>query len=587
MLAQSYIQAEQYQKALPIIQKLYKNQPSNYEYFNSLNEVYTQLKDYDASIALIEDRLKNSSDDINLYGMLGNTYYLKGDDKKAFEVWDNALKTLPQNENNYRVIANYAIERRTFDKAIKYLKEGQDIAKNPLYFAYDLANLYALTMQYKNATEEYCYILSLNPSQLGMVEGRILNYTNNPGALQQSLPVVEKYSNSNKLNYKYLLARLYVENKSYDKAYGVYKDIEEVRKDKGAQLLSFAQFLYNEKIYKTAAKVYNDVINNYPESPLISNAKIGYANTLEAALEKESIDSSQSWKPFYNLSLKNTSEVNKVISAYKEITKIYPHSEVANEAYLRIGEMQLNRLDDLKAAENYFNEIIKDSPTSKYAPDAYEDLGKISVLNDNLNHAEEYYSKVASNTKYPEDKRNYAVYQLARINFFKGNFPKTKEELNNILNNLGSNSANDALELSLLMNTSPGDSSNLVAFASAEKLAEQRKFKEAESKYKTVSSDPKKFMLQNLAALREGEMELAMNMPDSAITIFKKIAGEDQNNIYADKAMYLLGKTYQYSFNNKSKAIETYENLLAKFPNSLYLDDARSEIVKLRGNTID
>ena len=587
MLAQSYIQAAQYQKALPIVERLYKSQPSNYEYFSSLNNIYTQLKDYDASIALIEDRMKISNTDINLYGMLGSTYYIKGNDKKAFEVWDNALKTLPQNEINYRVIANYAIERRTFDKAIEYLKKGQDISGNPIYFAYDLGNLYSLTMQYKNATEEYCFILSINPTQLSTVEGRILTYIDKTGALDQSLPVVEKYSNSNNLNYKFLLARLYIENKSYDKAYEVYKDIEEVQQDQGAQLLNFAQFLYNDKIYKSSAKVYSDIIKNYPESPFVSNAKLGYAKTLEAVLAEESSENSQSWKPYYSLIYSNSPEVEKVISAYQEITKMYPHSEVANEADLRIGEIKLNKQGNIKDAVDYFNKIIEDSPMSKYASDAYEDLGKASLLQGDLNRAAGYFSKISLNGRYPAGKRNYANYQLAKINFYKGNFPQTKDDLKNILNNLNDNTANDALELSLLMNTSPDDSSNLSTFASGEFLVEQKKFSEAAAKYKIVAADPKKFMLQNLAAFREGEMELALNAPDSAIAILKKISDENEKNIYADKALYLLGNIYQYGLNNKVKAVETYENLLAKFPNSLYLDEARSEIVKLRNNAID
>ena len=75
-----------------------------------------------------------------------------------------------------------------------------------------------------------------------------------------------------------------------------------------------------------------------------------------------------------------------------------------------------------------------------------------------------------------------------------------------------------------------------------------------------------------------------MNNLDSAIAVFQRIANEGQKNIYADKALYLLGEIYQFGLKNKAKATETYENLLAKFPNSLYLDDARAQIVKLRDN---
>jgi len=215
-----------------------------------LNNDYTQLKDYDASIVLIEDRMNISNSDINLYGMLGTTYYLKGDENKAFEIWDGALEKFPNNEAAYRVIANYAIEMRAFEKAIQYLKRGQDISSNPIYFAFDLANLYFITMQYKDATEEYCMILSRNNEQLDIVENKILSYISKPGALQTSIPVVEKYSSGGPINFKFLLARLYVQNKLYDKAYELYIEIDELQKAQGAQLLHFAQFLFGDKIFK-------------------------------------------------------------------------------------------------------------------------------------------------------------------------------------------------------------------------------------------------------------------------------------------------------------------------------------------------
>lgn len=587
MLAQSYVQASMFDKAKPILEELYKTQQGNYEYFNALNQVYTQLKDYDASIALIEDKLKTSSQDINLYGMLGSTYYLKGNDKKAFEVWDNALKTLPQSEVNYRVIANYAIERRTFDKAIQYLKKGQDISSNPIYFAYDLANLYSLTMQFKDATEEYCMILSQNSNQLNVVENKILGYLTKPGALQASLPIVEKYSNSDNLSFKFLLARFYIEEKSYDKAYDIYEKISALQNDQGAQLIGFAQFLFGDKVYKTASDVYSEIINKYPNSPYISTAKLGYAKTLESLFDEDNSGKIPSWKPYYEIPKLNSEQIDKVISAYLEITKIYLHSEVANEALLRIGELKLYKQGEASEAEKYFNEIITDSPLSQYAADAYIDLAKTSILSNNLDQAASYYLKITTTGRYPDDKKNIATYRLARIYFYKGDFGKTKEYLKSMLDNLGNNSANDALELSLLMNTSQNDSSNLAAFASAELLAEQNRFKEASDKYKIVVADQNKLMLQNLASLREAEMELAVNNVDSALAQFQRIADDKDTNIFADKALYLTGQIYQFSLNNSTKAVESYENLLAKFPNSLYLDAVRAEIIKINGKTIN
>lgn len=587
MLAQAYINSAQYEKAKPIIEELYKKQPDNYEYFNSLRDVYTQLKDYDAAIALIESKLNANSNDINLYGMLGTEYYLKGNDKKAFDVWDNALKTLPQSEMNYRTIANYAIERRAFDKAIQYLKSGQEISKNPVIFAYDLGNLYSLTMQFKDATDEYCMILSKNPNQLYSIQNRILGYIDKPGALQASIPVVEKYAGSNEVNFKLLLARLYIQNKNYDKAYDEYKDISEEQKDQGAQLLNFAGFLYGEKNYKLSAKVYNDLLKKYPSSPYISSAKLGYAKTLESTFDEEYASKIPSWKPYYETPKLTNNDIEKIVSAYLDITKSYPHSEVSREALLRIGEIKLYKQADMTGAENYFHEIITDSPMSQYSADAYRDLAVISVMKGDLDQAINYYLKITSFGNFAIDKKNQANYQIARLYFYKGDFEKAREYLKVLLDNLGNSSANDALELSLLMNTSQSDSSNLAQFAKAELLADQKKFKDADDIYKTIIDDPQKLMLQNLASLRDAEMQLAMSNTDSASAQLQRISDENEKNIYADKALYLLGNIYQFELGNTAKAVETYENLLAKFPNSLYLDNARAEIIKIKGTSVE
>ena len=203
-------------------------------------------------------------------------------------------------------------------------------------------------------------------------------------------------------------------------------------------------------------------------------------------------------------------------------------------------------------------------------------MGKIELISGNLDAAATFFQKVTARPKIPEDQKNGSKYLLARIDFYKGNFKEAKNQLVQILNNLGDDYAND---------TSMNDSSELVRFADAEFLADQKKFLEAAEKYHLVAENPKAFMLKNIAELREAEMELAAGDNNKSIEMLQKIAGEESKNIYADKALYLMGRIYEFGLNDSSKAIEKYEELLAKYPNSLYLDDARDEILKLRNKT--
>jgi outer membrane protein assembly factor BamD (BamD/ComL family) len=305
---------------------------------------------------------------------------------------------------------------------------------------------------------------------------------------------------------------------------------------------------------------------------------------MEEALNEKISDTSQSWKPYYsnNLNKENAGSIDSVITAYFDLTKIYPRSEVAAESFLRIGKICFYKNNDTEAAEENFVKVISDFRVSRFAFDAEEDLAEINLIKGDLEKAEEYLNEIIGNRSAPEEKKNNAKFDLARIEFFKNNFDSAKNLLNEILNNMKDNTANDAIEMSLLLNTKMSDSTNLMIYSSAELLAAQKKFNEAVEKYKLLSANPQAFILQKLAKIKEAEMHLALNNYGESVKLLEQVSDEYETNIYADKALYLLGKIYQFGYKDGFKAIEMYEKLLAKFPNSLYLDEVREEILKLR-----
>jgi len=580
LLGERYEQSGLPDKAKEIFEELYNHNPSNMQYFTALNRVYISLKLYDASVKLLNQRLAANPLDINTYGLLGSTWYLAGDENKAFSVWEDGLTKVPRNEINYRLLANYAIERRAFEKAIDFLKRGEKITDNPLTFSYDLANLYSITMQYKEAAEEYLFIVKKSPEQYPSVQQRILSYVNKVDALKTTITVFEKNRDDNNINLTRILASLYMTNKSYDMAYEVFADIDSKLKTRGIELLNFAQNLYNEHQFRLASNVYNDIINKYPSSPVVSSAKLGYAKSLEALLDAEK-ENDNLWKP-YTLDISGDPvKVEKVIVAFNEIVKTFPHSEPADEALLRIGSLRSTRLNDIPGAKKILNSLISDTPNSRFSVKAYEELGDIYMREGNLNKSREMFNILISGY-YPAEDINYARYRLGRILFYEGNFPAARDMLLHVVTSYKDNYSNEAIETSLLLNTMMNDSSNLVIFASAEFLTEQRNFSEARGKYLIISQNQQAFVLQSLAKLRVAEMDIAVDSYDSSIKLLQTIADEKEKNIYSDKALYLLGNIYQFSKKDGSRAIEVYESLLAKFPNSIFLDNARELINKLK-----
>ena len=581
-LAQSFEQAGQFEKAAKLYGELYEANPGNNVYFMSLNRVYVQLKNYAASVDLIEHELTRRKNDINLYGMLGSTYYMMGNENKAFNVWDKALTIAGPNSALYRTIASYAVERRAFEKAIDIYKKGKAIAQDKIFFSYDLGQLYTITMQFGNTAEEYCSILSEQPQQLQTIETKMLANANKPDALKQFITVVEKHVSDDNLSLTRLLAKLYVEGKEYEKAYNLYLNIDEKQSGKGQELKSYADFLLGEKQYRLSQIIYEKILEKYPDSQIIPSTKLGYAKCLEAILMDNYLEQVPVWKPYYELKPYNSPEVEKVITAFKEIAQLYKNSEVAYEAMLRIGMIKFYLQNDQQGAKSYLNKIVDEARMSQHTAEAYEELGNIALINGDLTEAEKDLNQILSLPRINKKDLYKAKYNLAKISFYNNDLDQTKKLLSEVIKNLKDDNANDALELSLLMNSSKYDSSNLVLFANAEFLTDQKKFNEAAKKYDLIAGDPKAFILHSIASFRYAEMQLALGDYQQSIELFEKVVQEGEKNIYADKALYLLGKIYEKGIGDDSKAIEMYEKLLAKFPSSIYLDEARREINKLK-----
>ena len=577
-LAQSYEQAGDFESAAILYETLYETNPQNMLYINSLYRVYTQLKNYAALVDVLEKRIADAPDDISSYGMLGSTFHRMGNEAKANEVWELPLKNEKENPLTYRLIADYALERRAFEKAIDFYSRGKAIAEDKIIFSFDLARLYTLTMQYDKATEEYCFILQNEPKQMTTVETRIFEYISKPGALDASLPVVEEFADDGNLSLKYLLARLYTEKKLFDEALDIYLLIDKEHSNNGKDLFMYADLLLKENHFKLASEIYLKIIELYPNSPLTAQAKLGYARSLESELFEEYVKSIPLWKPFFPLSKFESDEIEKVLTAFDEVVKLYKHSEPAYEAILRMGIIKFYLQNEFNESTSFLNVVTTEAPLSRSAADAFFELGNIFLIQGDLNEAERKYSALLSNNRAQNDKKNAAAYKLARIYFYQSKFDKATEYISKVLINLKDNSANDALELSLILNSTMNDSINIALFAKAEFLAEQKKFLEAADIFKKISENPQAFVLHSISLLRSGEMMLADNNFTEAISTFEKAAEEGEKNIYADKALYLLAKIHQFGLNEYLKAQEYYQKLLADFPTSIYVDEAREQL---------
>lgn len=585
MLAESYEQSGNLQKAIEIVENLYQKNPNNHNYFNKLYNLYLLTKKYETAIRLVELKLSVNPEDISLYGLKGSVYYLMGNYDLAKKNWEIPIKKNPENPFTYRMMANYAIERRAFDIAIEFLSAGKNKSSDKSIFSMDLGELYLITMQYESAVKEYCELLTQNQNMYAVIESKIFSFINKPDILKNSIKIVEKYQNYDVV-FLNLLAKLHTEIKEFDKAFEYYKKIENQQSNAGQQLVSFANFLVNEKEYESAKKVFEYLYNNSNNNSIKSTAKLGLAKVLEAILWNEFNQKNDIWKNYYSPKYFDKLKTNLVLEAYQSVIDLFKFSDVAVEAIFSIGRINFYVNNDLNSAEEFFSEIINKYPTSRFYSRSLLEVALIKIIQNDFQSAIDYLNRIESSTTFIEEDKLSSYFYLAKLYAVEGNFNKAGTYLRKITDDVRNDFTNDALEFSLLLNTAKNDSINLLKYSKAEILVIQKDYKQAKKIYEEILSNRQSFILQPFCLIKIAEMEVALNQYQLALLKLDEIYNQKEKNIFSDKALFLKGKIYEYELNDYEQAISSYKNLLLEFPKSIYSDEARESINRLNKENI-
>jgi outer membrane protein assembly factor BamD (BamD/ComL family) len=174
------------------------------------------------------------------------------------------------------------------------------------------------------------------------------------------------------------------------------------------------------------------------------------------------------------------------------------------------------------------------------------------------------------------------LFALAELQFFHQGYDSALALYGRIEQTPESEFANDAIERMTTIQLNRKDTTLLGTFATASLLAVQSKTDEAVRQFDELASQKLNTDLAEVSLMKS--IELSAQRKDIA-GVHKRVQNLAQLNaesIYADKAL-LLDAEMSAAEGNNQQALQSYQELLAKFPRSLYIQDARERVRKLRG----
>ncbi len=589
-MAQIYESNGDWDNAIKIYEELFAADSSNVVFFDALMRGYEQLKRYSDAIKIINTQLKFRPKDVGLLSQLGKTYARANDKDKAMAAWMSALEVDIRNINSYYIVANSMVESRMLDNAIKVYEKGREVLNDKFLFAADIGYLYSISMNYEEATRQYLLLLKQNPAHLSFIQSRISIYTGKVEGLNSATSVVEAAYKTDADNQQLiqLLAWLYMEGKKYDRAFSIFKQLDEKTKAGGREIFNFAERAFRDRAYSAAAKAYEEVIINYPKSINIAASKFGYARTLEeVASEDDSLKLFGDLKPFIDKSSDIKSTYKSAIDAFNKVIDNYPQTEFAARALYRIAFIQYYTLFDLTKAAEALYRIEKNY--SNYIPvllDATYLSGWVFISQGELEKAAEKFRWLADSRLAQSDLREKANFAIAEIDFLRGNFKEAQQKLQNLLANPNSDITNDAIDLQVLIQENLNNEAMLNDFSKGILLKHQRQFlKSAEVLEILAAKQPDADIVENVLVVL-GDVYTMMQQYEKAISSYERLIEKFPDNVFADKSQLKLAAVYQWGLKNPVKATEAYKTLLEKYPSSVYVNEARRRIREIRGDIL-
>lgn len=554
---------------------MYSENPKDYYVVTGYVNVLSEMKQDTLIVSILGKYLQNSSD-WRLNCRYAESLTRLGKNTEADKAWLIAKKIKEQVTYKEIIFSQASVQQ--FEKAVGTIKEARKIFDDPGFnmdgmVDYSIAlndpkRLYEeIISQYREYRQDYNIQKYI---QLGII--RMPEFKEYFKKAIYSEPSYIKSIGEDRMSYLSILGWFHSLIGENDLALERYKEYDNlIDINRRQRVFDFAETLSKDKNYADAIKAYNYVITEEKVNDLVLlRALYGYNFTLENIAESGTEISRE--------------EYVKIIQGYKEIENKYSIEKmVVQQAVLREGIIQFEKLGNTAEAVSCMNKIITKAPNSILTFTAANELGDIYIGCDSLDKAHSYFSEVfekGKNIRGAEDAADYAHYELAEIEYFKGNIDTAFAMFKEIADNYSENSSNDATTKILFLENNKEQLKAVQTYALAEKFVRQKRFDEAAAAFKE-SMQYGGEDLQESALLETADVYKIAKNPTMRDQVLQEFVQKFPDSDRMDEVLYNAGEC-QFDLNEGTQAVETLTSMLVKFPRSIYAEKARDLIRTIR-----
>lgn len=588
-LAQVYEQAGKHDEALRYYRDLFAAKPDNSAYFEGVRRCLLALKQYTEAVSLLGERIRRFPADEQLLVHRGGVYVLMEKVDSARADWKKAIALNPKNGQTYGLIADHCLNARLYPLAVEYLREGREELRAPQMFTFEIARACAMNMDFDGAMDEYLEYLRAVPQSLYQIQQQIAMFSEVidgiESALRRTQAAVKRHSDD--VSLQYLLSWLYQERKQYSEAFAVVREVDRLKNAGGMEVLRFAGRAFDDGAFRVAADAYRWIIEKYEKAQFLPQAEYHYARCMEALQEQQGVPAELDAQGSTASGSEAMPAYRGVISLYEDIVRKHTSHPMASESQYRIGYITYHWFGDTDGALRALQGIAGNRAAVFGKADADILIGDIHVARGDLEAAITQYDAVLLSPQLDEKGRNGVRFRIAEVHFFQGRFDTALSELQPLTEDVGTDIANDALELSAMIHQyrSPGEVP-LQRYAQALFLERQRKLSEADALLQQIIGEYASSEVVDLCYLSRAAVLERMGRYAAAAAVYAEFLAQRGESFLRDRGLFLQAELTEVQLNDAAGAMVLYQRLLDEYPNSPYVPQARDSIVRLRkGNS--
>ncbi len=574
-LAIQYYNAREYDKAIPLLFGVYELSKNSF-YFKYYLDCLIQLKRYQEAEEQIQHEIRKLRPERpEFYVHWGYVLKVQNKNEESKQKYNRAIEIVKDNRNEYSLLANAFLGWQEYEYARQTYIKGEKLFGAGVY-DYELARVYSYLLNYDKMMEKYLDLLSQSEDRLPQVQSGLsstMRLDIDDEMLETFREQVLKriQANPEVIGYNRLLIWLFLQENKFSNALRQSIALDRRTGKEDAQIIQLGNMALNNKKYDDANKAFEYLMGKGKENPF-------YAQSFALKIHT-------SYLQFTGEMPDNKDEGEKLAVQFKEGLEFLGF----NAATLNLVQENAHLLAFyLNKTEEAIEVLKKAVEIPRLKMEEWgrlkTEMADIYIYADDPWEATLIYSQVIDVNK-TNSLGDEVKLKKAKLGYYLGNFSWAKAQLDVLKASTSKLTANDAMELSLLIGNNLNlDTSAipLTMFAKADLLFFQNKNEEAMVVLDGLTKMYPQNSLVDDILFRKAKIETDRQNYTLAAEYLEKITSDFGYDLLGDDATYMLAEIYNYNLGAQEKAKNLYKEILTRYPGSIFIEESREKYRDLR-----